>query len=345
MSEIELQLFPKFDRRPSPEFIDGWRKHIAATGSPETYIDISTTKPPRDGPVILLSEDIHVPTALRLGGDRVPCPLCSPKSPKFENGRLAYFPQESAVRCIGITCARKFFGSDYTEADRLFRIEAECAAYVAKWPAVQAKMRSVEPIVQRLLAAGTKMEQMRLIIDAQAPGFAKFLFNDLNARDMLIVTSRTPGARSYEVKGLSFFSSGFDPRPTLEKIIAASRDVRKPLPNWSPEDNHADSTKEIMRRGRAALGAIESIPVMAELLGGAISFFERMNLRKLEQWMETGSSPFASLSFKVSGQSVQAIATSFEGRHEWSVMVPENLGSQIPTSDEIVSLNLSEIQK
>lgn len=345
MSEIELQLFPKFDRRPSPEFIDGWRKHIAATGSPETYIDISTTKPPRDGPVILLSEDIHVPTALRLGGDRVPCPLCSPKSPKFENGRLAYFPHESAVRCIGIDCARKFFGSDYTEALRVFRIEAQCAAFIAAWPLLQATMRTVEPIAQRLYAAGIKLNDIRVMIDRQGPGFARFLYNDLVNRGGLIVTSRTPGARSQQVEGLALLAPDFRPRPNVEDLISVCRDIRRPLPGWSASDGETAATREIMRRGKAAFDNLKAMPQIRDILSDALSFFKTSNLRRLEQWKDTGSSPFASLSFNVAGHAVQASAMSFEDRYEWSTMVPEGLASQIPTKDEIAALNLSEILK
>ncbi|MBY5788688.1 hypothetical protein [Rhizobium leguminosarum] len=343
MSEYDLKFFPKFESRPSAEFVDGWRKHISQTGSPETYIDISTTKPPRDGPVILLSDDIHVPTSLRLGGERVPCPLCSPKSPKFENGRLAYFPQESAVRCIGIDCARKFFGSDYTEALRLFRIEAQCAAYIAAWPALEAKIRAVEPLALRLLAAGSKLEDIRVIIDVQGPGFARFLYNDLVNRGGLVVTSRTPGARSQQVEGLALFASDFRPRSALEKIVAVCRDIRKPLPNWSAADGQDAATKEIMRRGKAAFDSLKAIPEIRDLLSDALSFFKPVNLRRLEKWTDNGSSPFASLNFKASAQQVQASAVSFEDRYEWSVMVPENLLTQIPTKEEISVLNLSEI--
>ncbi|NKL37478.1 hypothetical protein GFL49_27680 [Rhizobium leguminosarum bv. viciae] len=343
MSEHELKFFPKFESRPSAQFIDGWRKHISQTGSPETYIDISTTKPPRDGPVILLSDDIRIPTALRLGGDRVPCPLCSPKSPKFENGRLAYFPQESALRCIGIDCAKKYFGSDYTEAERLFRIEAVCADFIERWPRIQDALSPINSVARVLYGVGQRLSQLRTYIDGQAPGFASSFHGDLVSIGGRVFTSREAGVQSNAVLGLEFLSIDFDPRSAAEKLMSVCQDVKRPLPNWQISDGEGAASREIIKRGRSASRHLKEMSVLRDKIEDAAQFLTVTNLRILEQWCKSGNSPFTAIRFAREGERIDAVVESYAGRYEWSVVYPGDLLMGLPTKQEISNLGITEI--
>lgn len=343
MSDSALQFFPIFDDRPPLDFIEKWRQHITDTGSPETFQGISTTKPERSANVVLLSEEIRVPTPLRPGGERVPCPLCSPTSPKFGMGRMAYFPDDSAARFIGHRCAKHYLGNNYTEAERLFRIEAKCGEYLALWPRLQSKLPSIEPIVQKLYGIGHRLTDLRMYIDIQAPGFASFLHNDLVAKRSLVVTSHDVGAKSYQVHGVEFLSLDFDPKGKTDKLMTACRDLRRGLPAWNHTEGENDASREIIRRGNSITKRLKDISALRDLIEEAARFFQPRNLRLLEQWRATGASPFSVLTFKQDGDRIDALAESFAGRFNWSVIVPSDLLANLPHNEEINGLGLSEI--
>lgn len=343
MSDSALKTFPIFNERPSPEFIESWRLHIAETGSPETFAGISTSKPDRSASVVLLSDEIRVPTALRLGGEKVPCPLCSPTAPKFGMGRMAYFPDDSATRFIGNHCAKHYLGDNYTEAERLFRIEAKCAEYLALWPVFQSKLPLIKPIVQQLYVSGRRLSEMRMYINVQAPGFSSFLYNDLVARGSLVFTSRDQGAQTYRVEGLEFLSLDFDPEAAADKLLACCRDLLRPLPTWTTTDGANEASKEIIRRGNSVVRRFKELSALRDLIADASQFIRPANLRLLQRWAATGASPFSILTFKFDGERIESLAESYAGRFNWSLVVPADLLDQLPSKDEVIALGLLEI--
>jgi hypothetical protein len=343
MSDSALQAHSIFNERPSVQFIEGWHHHISVTGEPETYKGVSTSKPERSARVVLLSDDIRIPTALRPGGERVPCPLCSPTSPKFGKGRMAYFPDDFAVRFIGNHCAKRYLGDSYTEAEKLFRIEAKCREYQSLWPRLQEKLPLIDPIVQRLYGSGNRLSELRGIVDIQAPGFCSFLHNDLVARGSRVITSRDVGAKTYPVEGVEFLSLDFDPRISVEKLMFCCRDIRKPLPKWAVSDGDCEASKEIIRRGTSLVRHLKGMSALRDAIEDAAQFLKRKNLRLLEQWRATGASPFSILTFKFDEDRIETLAESYAGRFNWSVVAPPDLISQLPTKEQISSLGLSEM--
>ncbi|UTY50441.1 hypothetical protein [Sinorhizobium fredii] len=343
MSDSALKSFPIFADRPSPEFIEKWRQHISETGSPESFAGISTSKPDRSANVVLLSEEIRVPTALRPGGEKVPCPLCSPTTPKFGMGRMAYFPDDGAARFIGNHCAKHYLGDNYTEAERLFRIEAKCAEYLALWPSLQSKLPFIKPVVQKLYVSGQRLSQMRMYINVQAPGFSSFLYNDLVARGSMVITSRDQGAQTYRVEGIEFLSLDFDPEASADKLLACCRDLLKPLPAWTTTDGGNEASKEIIRRGNSVVRRFKEMSALRDLIADASQFLRPTNLRLLQRWTATGASPFSTLTFKFDGDRIDALAESYAGRFNWSVVAPAELLGQLPAKDEITALGLLEV--
>lgn len=71
-----LVAFPIFAEQPSEEYLLRWRQHIDVTGYPESFENVSTTKPDQLENIVLLSEEISVPVAKREGGEMIPCPFC-----------------------------------------------------------------------------------------------------------------------------------------------------------------------------------------------------------------------------------------------------------------------------
>ncbi|MGK9261998.1 hypothetical protein KXS15_13705 [Sinorhizobium meliloti] len=343
MSDSNLHSFPVFETRPAQEFIDRWRQHTAETGSPETFTDVSTTKPKRSAAVILLSEEIRVPTPLRAGGEKVPCPLCSPTSPKFGTGRMAYFPDDRSVRFIGHRCAKHYLGDNYTDAERLFRIEAKCTEYINLWPKLQEALPRINDVVLRLHGRAKKLSELRSFIDVQSPGFATFLYRDLVAKGGRILTSNAPGAKTIPVEGLEFLSEDFNPEIAALKISTACRDVRLPLPEWKPDDGENDASKEIMRRGKTVTSRLSELAKLRDSVHEAARFLKIANLRHLEQWRASGLSPMSIMSFKWYGEQLQALAESYAGRFEWSIVIPKDLLTKLPTKEEVEALTLGDV--
>lgn len=121
--------FDQFLEYPSDEFIGAWITHIKQTGRPEMFDGVSTTKPPRNGRIVLLARKIVVPVKKRDDGNLVPCPICSTECSKFITGYMAWFPLEGVVRFIGHQCGAKYFDTGkFRQAEKDLRDKLAVAA-------------------------------------------------------------------------------------------------------------------------------------------------------------------------------------------------------------------------
>lgn len=101
----DLLLRPDFPSAPSDDLVARFRAHVRETGSPETFAQISTTKPPQDGAVVPLALKVTIPGKRRTMGRMAPCPICSARTPKWlENGTLIWCEATRAIYCIGPEC-------------------------------------------------------------------------------------------------------------------------------------------------------------------------------------------------------------------------------------------------
>lgn len=103
-----LVLRSLFKSLPSGIVIDAFRRHVADTGSPETFDHISTTRPPDSGRLSVLTE-FHAPRGKRPRGDLAPCPICSPGDPQFLHGILIWCEATAAIYAIGLDCGGKLW--------------------------------------------------------------------------------------------------------------------------------------------------------------------------------------------------------------------------------------------
>jgi hypothetical protein len=137
-----LVLRPWFKSLPSGVVTDAFRRHVADTGAPETFDRISTTKPPNTGRLIVLAE-FHAEKGKRVGGDMVPCPICSPTAPQFLQGLLIWCEATAAVYAIGRDCGAKLWKdgrldravSEFSRAETRRAVEDELLARLPHVPA------------------------------------------------------------------------------------------------------------------------------------------------------------------------------------------------------------------
>lgn len=98
----------KYPTRPPATLGADFRRHVNATGRPETYPTISTTKPPADTRVVVISE-IHVSKAVRGDETCAPCPICNSHGSQFLHGLLIWCETSQAIYAIGMECGDTLF--------------------------------------------------------------------------------------------------------------------------------------------------------------------------------------------------------------------------------------------
>ena len=331
--------FPVFTSRPSMDFVRRWHRHIEQTGEPETFECISTDRPARGAQVRLLSSDIVVPLDKR-GGERVPCPLCSPTSPKFGTGRMAWFPDERAARFIGHTCAKRYLGENYRVAERQFRIEQACQAYQDLWAGAGAKLAALDAFSSALVVPAKALqfsaahlfepEVKRDYLDKQAPGFAGFLFRDRMNNPGRLPFAAGPRAASGELKGLEFLSPSFAPAALVSSLRAACADLRKPLPEWAVEEGENSAAKEIIRRGRRIDAVLRALPAGRDDIALAQAFLQPANLRTLERWAGSGLSPFDTLIIRWRNSRIILRSATWAGAHYCELLVHPGWDAGVP---------------
>ena len=115
----------RYPARPSGLVIERFLQHVRETGQPETFPSIDTSKPPRDADMVFLKR-FPINRARRPDLDMVPCPICSPNSPKYLDGILAWYPAEGVIRAIGHECGDSYFEGDrHRDAARQYQEEQQ----------------------------------------------------------------------------------------------------------------------------------------------------------------------------------------------------------------------------
>lgn len=98
---------------------------IRAEHRPEDIAGLRWDKAPKGKPFIRI-ENFHLERSMREGGLMACCPICSPKTPKYLEGFLAFYPEEGVYRAIGNECSISHVGGEQARAaDREYRIRKE----------------------------------------------------------------------------------------------------------------------------------------------------------------------------------------------------------------------------
>lgn len=342
---IETRHYPEFVVRPGDEFVDGWRGHIRDTGEPETFDRVSTSKPTQQHDIVLLSEEIRVPTALRAGGGGVPCPFCSPTSPKFHLGRMAYFAEECVVRFVGHRCARTHFGENYAEAEKLYRRQEAARRYISLWKAVGAERHQAMALIDEMLAVAEQVEKVRRNFDLKAPGWCRELhrelaqtkgdlqvYQDLGMKDRHgkpVIQKKIIGTAA----GLEFLREAFAPVAILQMVKKAMEGTAIDLPEWAAVTPEHPMTSDILRLGRNVERALEKFPQARIEIEDAAKFLKRKNVDLLQRWGSSGSSPFLVFEMKMKGGQLIARTASHAGQHYANVPVPDEAALIVPPAN------------
>ncbi|RWC76086.1 MAG: hypothetical protein EOS30_09845 [Mesorhizobium sp.] len=338
----DLACFPAFPSQPDDAFVAGWLAHINDTGYPETYRDITTTHPPSDGKVVLLTGEVRVPVLRREGQELVPCPICSPTAKKFKLGRGAWFPEEKAVRFIGHRCAAKHFGELYAEAEERFKVDARCRHLVAAWASLAARRDDLVSLIDQIQPTAEALAFVREQIDDQAPGFADFLYTDLHKRGGAISIKNDTGLRDQkgqvildtvllgQAYGYVFLKRGFGPQNVLREARGFLTTMDTPLPAWSPGGTNDAATLEILSRGGQAIKMMSAVRETISLISSAQLFLGNFTLALLERWGRNEQSPFRSLVFNKSGKQLLLRSVSFAGEHFANALFPDITLADLP---------------
>jgi hypothetical protein len=352
----ELAFCPAFDQQPSDDFVSGWLAHIDATGYPETFPNITTTHPPRDGKVVLLSGEVRVPILRREGQELVSCPICAPTGKKFKVGRGAWFPEEKVVRFIGHRCAAKHFAELYAEAEERFKVDARCRQLVLAWAALIQRRESLLAFIEEARPIAEALYFVREQIDDQAPGFCEFLYADLHKRQGEISIKNDAGLRDQRGQvildtvvlgrayGYVFLKKGFAPQNIFREAKAFLGTMDTPLPPWSPGGDDEEVTLEILTRGGQALKMMIAIRNSVSLIASAQMFLSTFTLALLERWSRNEQSPFRSLTFARSGKQILLRSVSFAGQHFANALLPDAAMVGLPHSPPVLDPLTSERQ-
>lgn len=357
MSKIvnELPHYTIFETRPDEHFVARWREHLQATGYPETFDNVSGSKPEADAEVVLLSGELTVPVVRRADGRRVPCPFCSPRSPKFKIGRMSWFPGEKVVRFIGHDCARRDLGAAYVEAERRFKLEDRCNQLISRWLEIAPHRQQLIHTCEVIRKTAYPLQGVREQID---PAFLDFLHRQTFANGGRIMTTedtglrdRLTGAKVYEdrligtVVGLSFIAVSFDPVGALKKAKAILDDMERPLPPWTPGQSDPDAEAEILKRGAAVNSVSLIISQQIDLVREAQRFLAKSNLALLEKWGHHSGSPFASLVCRMEGNQLVMRSNSFAGDHYSKPIVPAAAMDRVSSTKVLDQLTGQQTRK
>lgn len=340
----EGRYFPVFEQIPDDRFLDDWRGHIAATGCPEDFDHVSTTKPTQFENIVLLSEEIVVPIKLRPDGERVPCPFCTPGSPKFIRGRMAHFPDEKAVRFIGHRCAATHYGENYQQAETAYKRQNMCREYIKLWKEIGPRYGDLVQFLDLMANTAGDIQFVRDALDEQAPGYASFLHGDLAQTKGELFVKVDLGGKDRNgnaviqqeligtAAGLSFLTHGYNVALDVRRARSALATGEDQLPDWAPSSPEHPSTNEILKRGRLVEKALQRIPgVLAEINDGLL-FLQRRNIALIHQWGNRMDNPYVRFEIKIDDRQLRVRSSSIAGDYYANVIIPA--GAKLtPTAD------------
>lgn len=326
--------FPIFAARPTSDFVRRWHQHIDETGEPEGFERVSIDKPGDSAGMHLLSDDIKVPVHKRSDGSMVPCPICSPNSPKFVTGRMAWFPIDRAVRFIGHDCAERHFYDDFKQAEVRFRKELQAIKTQELWEEVGPNVHWLITAAAQLKPVARALQQCRAPFGWGEQDFAAF-FHRVQAGNTTVPLSADRLSKTGELLGLEFLSPGFRPWDELQVIRAALEDARIPLPMWEVDEGACSAVEEIIERGERLQSALKAFPTLLTRIRASRDFLTEANFQTFEKWFASGKSPFGTLIMTIENGIATVRATSIERHYALSLEIPKTTFGPLPSKADV----------
>ncbi|WP_370168742.1 hypothetical protein [Sinorhizobium fredii] len=352
---MEERYFPDFDRVPDEAFVTAWREHLQATGYPDRFENVSTTKPHNLADVRLLSGELRVPTLLREGQSWVPCPLCQPNSPKFQTGRMAWFPHEKTVQFIGHHCAAKHIGEDYRVAEQRFRRERRARNYQKVWRDLQARVPALTALLHKLSPMVQAIDASKLALAKESDGFPAFLQSELTHTGGKVSTLVDTGlmdnrgrriaerAALGTVVGLRFLDKA-RLTPKLREAQRILGEIQADLPEWSAASD-TDALEDLLRIGHRGTSVVNMVSDLLDAVSDSRMFLHANNLALMERWAAADDSPFDHLSFRRKASWILLDSVSYAGRHRASFRISDAMFAELPfAGSALAKIDLNSIE-
>lgn len=286
-----------YPTRPMPDVVRAILEHIRDTGEPHTDPRCDHTCPAEVESVVYLAE-YDLPPSHSMPDKWARCPICSPERPKYwRRGKVAWFPAEGVIRCIGGDCFRTLIGDERHEAAlaQLRREERERndAAFVAEQvPA----MRGALPILDERIALaqgidafrGRLFPRMAPVLDPRAL-WARVRGGDLNVVAEIVLPTRDGGERRTQeerrIGGLEGHQL-LEPPPPVRRLAP---DLEAAVGRLRQRLDSADLAAEADPDRRSAAirslnGAWQGAAERAEVPRAWRRFIDLANVRTLRAW-------------------------------------------------------------
>lgn len=299
---IDLLERPLFQSPPGEDVVAEFRRHLAETSRPESFPQISTTKPPKDGQVVVLYHPIDINRSRRPDKDMAPCPICSANVGKYlRGGTLIWCEASHAIYAIGPDCSETLWEDGrlnravnvYLQAERTKR---NAVSLVEEVRAIGARRTWI--VTQR--AQVKRLSEIHDSLAREAP----------KLRGALSRALRT--ATSTGVSGGGFLRGTWKAGRELDVADAALRrlldlagsDVEGWVENLAPR-----VVAEYLDEARRTTSVLKRIAGRAQ---EAAAFLSASNMERMAQWGRSGQAPMDFVAIRT-GSSVDLRA----GEERW----------------------------
>lgn len=306
------------------------RSWIRNDNPPHLFPGHTHSPPPADGRIEYLDE-FELPKTAREQKRFAPCPCCTPRTPKYGVGRVAWFPDEGVIRLMGCDCFVALNADAHHEAEARMRVEKKRKTEVAYLLRNHDKVAPALAGLREALPIAAALDQARLDVLDRLQRIKVDLWPHVrrggtlmvSRRETEVTTSQASGHGSREIdvdrvyatlSGFSFFApdtKSVERRlrtaiSTLEAVDFVGPDVAARIETL----DEADRAKAAKLMARGLQGGRAVLDELAELRRG-VSVESTATLRN---WSQVPGSPLPGLYIRREGNSLSI------GRSDYSVM-------------------------
>lgn len=272
-----------------------FQAHVKATAQPETFPNLSTSRPPDDGELVVLAFPISVDRGRRPDRLAIPCPVCSATTPKWlHRGSFIWCEATMAIYCVGPRCGTEGWASQrLTTAQNVFlreetaKLNAErLASEIRAVPSRLAWIAHAKPVVERADILQTRLAKT-------LPKLKLSMHREAKASDTIRANVNGQLQSVGRIRGVAFLSSTWRNSAKLDGARTTLETLARDAPN---EDLNAwaqqlapTQCKNLLDLARNAAASLEGI---ADKMAAATAFLTDETALTLATWSQSRSAPF-----------------------------------------------------
>ena len=287
-----------------PEYIiRDFLQHIQLTGDPTTFKHITNQKPPT-GLVEVLVQNFVVPEEHVSKRGLVPCPICSPKSPKYRKGHLIFACETGTIHAIGHECGHHYFDPQSLsqalrkreatdERKRLERfIELNWnlpKKLIEQYHSTHKRIRDFDQVTSAIRGQLKKAKCNSILKQTRQDGFLK-IYQDVNRSDVMVggLNSIVIPFGRRELGGVSILDTKSRNTMAREGLFRANFDQLIGL-NWTSEDHAIEwtlskSDDDLRQATRLIETTIKDFKNFEDQVSELLNFLDPANLELLSNW-------------------------------------------------------------